>query len=27
MKNDPALFSATELLGAYQKKTLSPVEV
>ena len=27
MKNDPALFSATELLGAYQRKTLSPVEV
>ena len=27
MKTDPALFSATELLGAYQRKTLSPVEV
>ncbi len=26
MKNDPALFSATELLVAFQNKTLSPVE-
>ena len=26
MKNDPALFSATELLVAFQNQTLSPDE-